>query len=59
MKMTVQLDEDELKQAVKSYLTNKGFDSVESVSISHDGYENSPDPRESGITYSASAEVTK
>lgn len=55
MNATIRLTEQEIKEAINEYLIHRGY-VISNISLSHDGgYTNSPDPREHGINYSATA----
>ena len=57
MTTTITLSEEDLTKAVALYLEKSGHGKVTDVRFSHDGDPHSPDPRETAVSYSASAEV--
>jgi len=58
MKHTLELDEKDLREAVKEWLEGRGWRNVTDIGFERDGFPDSADPRERGVSYRARATVT-
>ena len=57
MKITVHLDQKDLESAVCHFLLSRGYKAVPRITFDRDGYPDSPDLRETELSFSATAEV--